>query len=183
MAIVVDTAEGDYLISDILEQSINQSLTAPSFSTGWIIQGRHPAFVNVFTHRVNIPMPDLGRLYYIGYNENFANYRPGTAVYNYRPETPRLRMGLAHGGENDDARDNVKFDTYLLRLIDEDGDVVPEGDDVATMATDYGQEFVANAAQGFVNGNYDRVLILDIDYTNSGITSDLAVRTRRIGRP
>ena len=35
MAIVVDTADGDYLISDILERSINQSLTEPSFSTGW----------------------------------------------------------------------------------------------------------------------------------------------------
>ena len=33
MAIVVDTAEGDYLISDILEATVNQSLTAPSFST------------------------------------------------------------------------------------------------------------------------------------------------------
>ena len=35
LAIVVDTAEGDYLISDILEQSINQSLTAPAFSGPW----------------------------------------------------------------------------------------------------------------------------------------------------
>ena len=31
MAIVVDTADGDYLISDILERSINQSLTEPAF--------------------------------------------------------------------------------------------------------------------------------------------------------
>ncbi|MCE2467258.1 MAG: hypothetical protein J4G06_04475, partial [Caldilineaceae bacterium] len=35
MAIVVDTADGDYLISDILETSINQSLTEPSFSRAW----------------------------------------------------------------------------------------------------------------------------------------------------
>ena len=35
MAIVVDTADGDYLISDILEKSINQSLTEPSFSGSW----------------------------------------------------------------------------------------------------------------------------------------------------
>ena len=34
MAIVVDTADGKYLISDILEQSINQSLTEPAFSRG-----------------------------------------------------------------------------------------------------------------------------------------------------
>ncbi len=36
MAIVVDTADGAYLISDILETTVNQSLSAPFFSTGWI---------------------------------------------------------------------------------------------------------------------------------------------------
>ena len=35
MAIVVDTADGDYLISDIMRKKINQSLTEPAFSTGW----------------------------------------------------------------------------------------------------------------------------------------------------
>ena len=35
MAIVVDTADGKYLISDILEKTVNQSLTAPSFSGSW----------------------------------------------------------------------------------------------------------------------------------------------------
>ena len=172
LAVVVDTAEGDYLISDILEASVNQSLTAPSFSTGWIVSGRHPCFVNRFTELVDIPFPELGKLYYIGYNENFANYRPGTAVYNHRPETPRFRIGLAHGGENDDARDNVKFDTYLLRLVDEDGDVVPEGDDVPTMAG-YGQQYFSASVQGCIAGNYDRVLILDLNYTNTGLTNDL----------
>ena len=43
MAIVVDTADGKYLISDILEKSINQSLTEPSFSGSWyrIRRGYH----------------------------------------------------------------------------------------------------------------------------------------------
>jgi len=175
LAIVVDTAEGDYLISDILEQRVNQSLTAPSFSADWIIKGRHDCFGTNFARLVDIPYPELGSLYYIGYNENFANYRAGTAVYNHRPETPRLRIGLAHGGEDDGARDDVKFDTYLLRLVDEDGDVVPEGDDVATMATDYGQEFYApfSPSPTCSSGRYDRVLVLDLDYTNTGITSHL----------
>ena len=35
MAIVVGTAEGDYLISDILREETNQSLGTPSFSGKW----------------------------------------------------------------------------------------------------------------------------------------------------
>ena len=183
LAIVVDTAEGDYLISDILEQRVNQSLSAPSFSNDWNIKGIHDCFRTTlpypFPNRVDIPYPELGQFYYLGYNENFANYRPGTAVYNHRPETPRLRIGLAHGGEDDDARDDIKFDTYLLRLVDEDGDVVPEGDDVPTMATDYGQEHYApfRATPNCPSGLYDRFLILDIEYGNTGgITDNLGTR-------
>ena len=160
LAVVVDTADGDYLISDILEASVHQSLSAPSFSTDWIIKGRRDCFGTV-ARPADIPMPDLGAFYYIGYNENFANYRAGTAVYNFRPATPRFRIGLVHGGEDDSARDDVKFDTYLLRLVDEDGDVVPEGDDVPMMATDYGQEdwapFIPRAE--CPPGRYDRALI------------------------
>ena len=155
MAIVVDTAAGDYLISDILEASVNQSLTAPSFSTEWLMSRARPSWLEDRpTEPVNYPLPGFGRMYYLGYNENFANYRAGTAVYNHRPETPRLRIGLAHGGEDDDARDDVKFNAYLLRLVDEDGDVVPEGDDVATMVTDYGK------ATSGSDAGYDRALVV-----------------------
>ncbi len=163
MAIVVDTAEGDYLISDILETSVNQSLTAPSFSTGWIVKGRHEGFGDNFANLVDIPLPDLGMLYYIGYNANFGNYRAGANLtFPTEPSTPRLRIGLAHGGEDDDARDDVKFDAYIIRLIDEDGDTVPEGDDVATMVSDYGQTFESATVDTFTNGNYDNHLVLDI---------------------
>ncbi len=177
MAIVVDTAEGDYLISDILERSINQSLTAPDFSGPWhrMRVGGSGLSVTLGESDVSIP-PDIrlkglkvtelaasqkkiddvrkekdfqydsemvanGRMYYIGYNENFANYRPGTtspAAYAHSPSTPRLRIGLAHGNETDGERDDVDFDAYLIRIEDADGDVVQEGDDVATVATDYG---------------------------------------------
>ena len=173
MAVVVDTAEGDYLISDILEQSINQSLTKPAFSTEWIVKGKHDCFGTNFPNLVDIPLPDLGMLYYIGYNENFANYRPGTAKYITKPATPRFRIGLTHGGEDDGARDDVKFDAYILRLIDANGDVVPEGDDVATMVTDYGQSSDVNTSPTCAAGSYDKHLILDIAYT--GVFNDLNI--------
>ena len=35
LAIVVATADGDYVVSDILETSVNQSLTEPSFGGRW----------------------------------------------------------------------------------------------------------------------------------------------------
>ncbi len=169
MAIVVDTAEGDYLISDILERSINQSLTEPSFSTGWAVKGSHDGFGDAFPNRVGYPLDDLadgmGRLYYIGYNANFGNYRAGEGLtFPTDPATPRLRIGLAHGGEDDDARDDVKFDAYLIRLIDEDGDVVPEGDDVATVVSDYGQTFDGATVANFTPGNYDNYLVLPLEY-------------------
>ena len=168
MAIVVDTAEGDYLISDILERSINQSLTAPSFSRGWAVKRAHEGFGDAFPQLVGYPLDDLaddmGRMYYIGYNSNFGNYRAGEDLtFPTDPATPRLRIGLAHGGENDDARDDVKFDAYILRLIGEDGDVVPEGDDVATVVSDYGQTFEAFAIDGFTPGNFDNHLVLGLE--------------------
>ncbi len=164
MAIVVDTAEGDYLISDILERSINQSLTAPAFSGSWYrirIGGTTPAASpDVRAKGLSAgdgaldqvhQAPDFqydseklanGAMYYIGYNENFANYRPGTtnpAAYAHNPSTPRLRIGLAHpADESDSQRDDVDFDAYIIRIADSDGDVVNEGDDVKTVSYNYG---------------------------------------------
>ena len=143
MAIVVDTAAGNYLISDIQRTSINQSLTEPSFSGNWhrmrLDTDADAGVAAEFLHDSE-PIAN-GMMYYIGYNENFANYRAGTtnpASYTHRPSTPRLRIGLAHGKETDGARDDVGFDAYIIRIEDADGDVVPQGDDVATVATNYG---------------------------------------------
>ena len=143
MAIVVDTAAGNYLISDIQRTSINQSLTEPSFSGNWHhMLSNSDADAGVAAEFLHDSEPITnGMMYYIGYNENFANYRAGTtnpASYTHRPSTPRLRIGLAHGKETDGARDDVGFDAYLIRIEDADGDVVPQGDDVATVATNYG---------------------------------------------
>lgn len=148
MAIVVGTAEGDYLISDILRQDTSQSLGTPSFSGKWnqLLQT---------TPGTGFPTPDAddvapghqytfeevggGSMYYIGYSQNFTNYKKGTANTNQSPETTRLRIGLAHAaGIDDDALDNVDFDSYSIRIVDSDGDVVTEGDDVSTQETDYG---------------------------------------------
>ena len=166
MAIVVDTAEGDYLISDILEASVHQSLTKPAFSTGWIVKGISPLLEPHRPGWQNFPMPELGMLYYIGYNENFGNYRAGADLtFPTEPTTPRFRIGLAHGGEDDGAREDVKFDAYVIRLIGEDGDIIPEGDDVRTMASDYGQSYwESNHAQlGFLSGTFDNQLMLHLD--------------------
>ena len=125
MAIVVDTAEGDYLISDILEASVRQSLTKPEFKDHfrrWLGIGSEPEATG-------------GVMYFVGYNENFTNYRAvaGESIVTI-PATERLRIGLAHGGEDAAVRDDVDFDAYRIRITDGDGDVVPEGDDVATVA-------------------------------------------------
>ena len=173
MAIVVDTADGKYLISDILRTSINQSLTEPSFSGSWYRIKRDSAtaaeppdsrlskFTDLTTPPTT-PAADVtlwnetlaakdfqydsekianGAMYYIGYNENFANYTAGTASYTHSPSTQRLRIGLAHSDEeNDDERGDVDFDAYIIRIADSDGDVVDEGDDVKTVPNNYGTE-------------------------------------------
>ena len=131
MAIVVDTAEGDYLISDILEATVHQSLTAPSFSADWLMSRARPAALEAnpdYPH--HYLLPGLGQLYYIGYNENFGNYRAGyrenadgeLVAWSFptRPATPSFRIGLAHGGEDDEAREDVKFDAYVIRLLGAD---------------------------------------------------------------
>lgn len=150
MAIVVGTAEGDYLISDILREETSQSLGTPSFSGKWhqllqTPQTDDDAWVTPDAdpiapgHQYTFEEVGGSGLYYIGYGQNFTNYRKGTAATSQSPETPRLRIGLVHAAEiDDDALDNVDFDSYLIRIVDSDGDVVTEGDDVPTTATDYG---------------------------------------------
>ena len=174
MAIVVDTADGKYLISDILEKSINQSLTEPSFSGNWYripaigargdnsaaqspdvrlkdangnvldrtdttLAARFTAVDTAADFQYDSEMVANGAMYYIGYNENFANYTAGTASYSHSPSTQRLRIGLAHSAnETADERDDVDFDAYIIRIADSDGDVVDEGDDVKTVPNNYG---------------------------------------------
>ena len=147
MAIVVDTADGKYLISDILEQSINQSLTEPNFYTGWnrITATTEPTPVDAAvtaTHdgwQLSTASIDAGKMYYVGYNQNFANYKSDDSRLRTVPGTSRLRIGLAHSSEETPSdRDDVDFDAYIIRITDEDGDVVSEGDDVSTRQSAYG---------------------------------------------
>ena len=138
MAIVVARDDGDYLISDILEQTLHQSLTAPSFATSWqrvtaTADADAAAGFRFAAEGV------AGTMFYIGHNENFGNYRSTDPDFVTAPATPRLRIGLAHSRrETDDERDAVDFDAYRIRITDEDGDALPAADDVATVASNYG---------------------------------------------
>ena len=174
MAIVVDTADGKYLISDILEQSINQSLTEPSFSTGWhrvasTSDADDDASADTTADlrngfQIDTEAVDAGMMYYIGYNENFANYKAASGLVT-TPTTPRLRIGLAHSAnETDGERDDVDFEAYIIRIMDEDGDEV--GNDASTFASSYGT--VTHARTGVTVGTetldisdtYDKQLVV-----------------------
>ena len=140
MAIVVDTADGDYLISDILRKRINQSLTEPAFSTGWhqVTGVTLPKRTGKAADLKISSQPVAGTMYYVGYNENFGNYKSNDSALVTTPSTARLRIGLAHSAEEEpDERDDVDFDAYVIRIVDEDGDVVSEGDDVTTVPSSY----------------------------------------------
>ena len=139
MAIVVSTTDGGYLISDILEQTLRQSLTEPSFATSW---QRVTATADADATAAGFQFAAegvAGTMFYIGHNENFGNYRSTDPDFVTTPATPRLRIGLAHSRRETDAqRENVDFDAYRIRILDADGDAVPAADDVATVASHYG---------------------------------------------
>lgn len=181
MAIVVGTSHGDYLISDILRQDINQSLGTPSFSGKWyqLLQTtpgtgyETPDADEAPGHQYTFDEVGGGSMYYIGYNENFANYRKGTANYVHKPATPRLRIGLAHSTDDDEqGRDNVDFESYIIRIVDSDGDVVTEGDDMPTSASDYG--FGINSNTDPIRETLNKLWIHDLEddsyptFSNSG---------------
>ena len=183
MAIVVDTADGDYLISDILQDEINQSVTAPAFSTGVLrvqaLADPDGADDNLATTEDNRPNPTLqttsGTLYYVGYNENFGNYRESTGDFVTRPNTARLRIGLANTElDADDNRyasdkgpyDKVDFESYIVRITDEDGDVVSEGDDVATLSSSYGDNKLVFGTLGATDGTAVPAANLAIEFSN-----------------
>ncbi|MCY3657609.1 MAG: transposase [Caldilineaceae bacterium] len=94
-----------------------------------------------------------------------ANYRKGTAVYTHRPATPRLRIGLAHSAnETDGGRDDIDFDAYIIRIADADGDVVPEGDDMATMETNYG--LGRNSQSDTTQETLNKLFVHDMQFPN-----------------
>ena len=136
VAIVVAHATGDYVVSDIVPTSIAQSLTKPAFSTGFMrvsaIDDTSTTDVNEFAAEA-VPM---GTMYYVGYNENFGNYRANGLLTS--PKTARFRIGLAHSDkETDGQRDDVNFDAYIIRIEDESGHrVFPH--DAATVESAYG---------------------------------------------
>ena len=164
LAIVVDAADASYVISDILEANFHQSLTAPSFKTGW-------TFVVDGGSGNPVPRTMPGAMYYVGYNANFGNYRADGLATN--PRTPRLRIGLAHSdNETAAARDDAGFDGYVLRIVDADGDVVPEGDDVATVTSAYGAGVVLLIAAGNHQAEPGGDPLNNIRINNDGVISE-----------
>ena len=158
MAIVVDTADGKYLISDILEKSINQSLTEPSFSAA-VMQIDTPDDATTDDNEETLRATG-GTMYYVGYNENFGNYKADTYSFHTRPETARFNIGLAHSAsESSDDRDDVDFDSYVLRITDEDGDAI--GDDVTSKPTDY-----SDTANRLVFGTLTEIPTVSVKFQN-----------------
>ena len=139
LAVVMETADGDWLISDVLEQTLHQSLTEPAFTTGW---KRVTATADADATAAGFQFATeavAGTMYYVGHNQNFGNYRSTDADFVTAPATPRLRIGLAHAAsETDDQRDDVDFEAYRIRITDGNGDALTEADDVVTVASNYG---------------------------------------------
>lgn len=180
MAIVVDTADGDYLISDILEQSISQSISGPTFMAD--IMRVRTTDLAVGNDGVALTDDDTGSetseatggvMYYVGYNESFGNYKAAGQSFSTRPTTARLRIGLRHTDANWDS-DDVDFEAYIVRITDEDGDVVSEGDDVASTASSYtnGTRFVF----GILGAVGDTDLLEDVEFSNVRINDGGAIQ-------
>lgn len=174
LAIAVDTADGAYLVSDILEAKVDQSIPAPAFTTRlWGF-----AVVGIL---FDAGLVANSTFYYVGYNENFGNYK--ATGLTTRPGTARLRIGLAHAGKNEimdaaegivlgsregfralmtswesDVYADLDFAFYRVRITDEGGGVLPGGDDVATVASrsSYGDGQVLRVG----STNRDQVLTL-----------------------
>ena len=144
MAIVVDAADGNYLISDILEASGARGIPAPSFM--------HPIEMGISLGFIGVDIRSIANsaFYYVGYNENFGNYKADGLLT--RPSTPRLRIGLTHTGVDEvedplerflaflerpgvDVYADFDFDSYRMRITDEGGDVIPGADNVATVVS------------------------------------------------
>ena len=136
MAIGAAHLDGDCLISDILETSINQSLTEPAFTTGW---QRVTATTDADTAGFQFAAEAVaGPMHCIGHNEHFGNDRSTDADFVTVPAPPRLHIGRAHSAnETDGERDDVAFEACVIRIEDEGGDrVFPH--DVTTVASSYG---------------------------------------------
>ena len=170
MAIVVDHADGKYLISDILSSDLNQSLTKPSFSTGWHrLKTIGDAATTTAEADAGFQYDSEeikgGMMYYIGYNENFGNYKEGSFSITTSPSTARLRIGLAHSGtETAKQREDVKFEAYRIRIADSDNDV-------ATVATSYGSTGTGD------NKALNKLWLYDLDSGRPSFTDKGTIQT------
>ena len=139
LAIVTEHPGGKYLISNILQATLLQSLARPSFSSGvWEITAIDDVLTTTVNEFKTAPVGNGNHFnkdvfYYVGYNEVFANYYLTGA--NSVPQTDRLRIGVRHGTPEPASLDDVDFNAYMIRLEDENGDVIQEGNDVIAVAS------------------------------------------------
>ena len=65
---------------------------------------------------------DLGRFYYLGFNDLFDNWYVKSGA-KQRPRTPKFRVGLLHGASGVDAGD-ADFENYRIVIEDSSGDLL-----------------------------------------------------------
>ena len=115
LTVSVAVTQGDYVISDIAEADFTTGMPAPSFSTEILISGGVGGTDTAFAD---------GRFYYLGFNDLFDNwYVVAPEDIPTRPESPKFRVGLAHGtGITSDDAEDASFEHYRITIEDSDGD-------------------------------------------------------------
>ena len=75
LATVVDRVDGGHVVSDILEQTINQSLTKAVLHDRFHAGDGHRRYQHGERQRVKTGNVTMGAMYCVGCNGNFGNYR------------------------------------------------------------------------------------------------------------
>ena len=79
---------------------------------------------------------DLGRFYYLGFNDLFDNWYVKSGVAQ-RPNTPKFRVGLLHGASGVDAGD-ADFENYRIVIEDSSGDLLGYQAETVSAGRTYG---------------------------------------------
>lgn len=116
LTVSVAITQGDYLISDIAEAEFTSGMPAPKFSTtlrvedGTVSEDKTLANTN---------------FYYLGFNDLFDNWYVVSSSPEIitRPNTPKFRVGLAHGlGTDKTKAKDAGFSNYRITIEDPNGD-------------------------------------------------------------
>ena len=86
----------------------------------------------------NGKLKDLGRFYYLGFNDLFDNWYVKSGVPQ-RPRTPKFRVGLLHGASGVDAGD-ADFENYRIVIEDSSGDLLGYQAETVSAGGTYGSD-------------------------------------------